>query len=233
MPLGVLFLTQGYYGIRILENVRRRAPLDWNIGHLALPTGLPPVIEESDILVRNIDLLKGWELIIFLGESPSAFSLVPEIMRKAEAKSVIIPIDDYCWLPKGLENQIRLDLADMGVGFAFPRPLCSLVPMGDPAIDRFAQIFGMPELEISTEKSLVKSACVIRGAPCGSTWYMAEKLSGTEIRDLESRGALAVQTYPCLASRRIERLFSDAPIHVAGRMAARSISEALKMKESY
>ena len=228
MPLHILFFTQGHYGDRILENVRRRAPSGWEIGHIALPKALPSVIEDPDVFVRKLNLSRAWGLVIFLGESPSAFSLVSEILRKVEAKAVIAPVDDYSWLPKGLENQIRSDLSEIGVGFAVPRPFCSLVPVGTPAIDEFANLFGMPKLEIETENGLAKSVRVIRGAPCGSTWYMAEKLSGAEIKDLESKGALAVQTYPCLASRRMERLFSDAPIHVAGRIAARSVSEALK-----
>ena len=227
MPLRVLFFTQGYYGDRILENVRRHAPHEWIIGRSELPKDLPSVIDDPDAFVSGLDVSRGWDLVIFLGESPSAFSLVPWIMRRVEAKSVIVPVDDYSWLPMGLENQIRSELTDMGVGFAFPRPFCALAPMGDGAIDQFARRFGMPRLEIQTDKGCVKSVGVLRGAPCGSTWHMAGKLEGAELSGLESMGALAVQIYPCLASRRIERLLSDAPIHVAGRMAARSISEAL------
>lgn len=210
-----------------MENVGGRAPSGWKISHAALPQLLPRIVEEPKEIVENLDLSGEWDLVVFLGEGPSAFSLLPSILRRVSAKAVIAPADDYSWLPMGLERQIRSELEALGVGVVFPRTFCTLAPVGIPPVDEFARSFGSPKITIAAENGAVKSVEVLRGAPCGSTWYLAERLPGTRVEEAAERGALLVQTYPCLASRRIDRLFSDAPIHVAGRVAYKAVDRAI------
>lgn len=226
--LRLLLFTQGPYGRRILENICRRAPSGWTIQHIPLPSLLPQIVEEPEEIVEPLGLAGQWDLVVFLGESPSAFSLLPTILRRISTRAVIAPADDYSWLPMGLERQIRSELESLGVSVVFPRTFCTLAPVGISPVDEFAQNFGSPKMEVTAEDGVVKTVEVLRGAPCGSTWYLAEKLSGTRVDDAAERGALLVQTYPCLASRRIDRFFSDAPIHVAGRVAYKAVDSALK-----
>ena len=95
-------------------------------------------------------------------------------------------------------------------------------------MDEFASIFGSPRLGIEVEDGKISRVEVVRGAPCGSTWYMAEKLLGTRAEEAAARASILVQIYPCLASRRVERLLGDAPIHVAGHLAERAVEDALR-----
>ncbi|MBS7619554.1 hypothetical protein KEJ21_02770 [Candidatus Bathyarchaeota archaeon] len=224
----VLFFTQGFYGDRIVENIKRLAPENWEILSLQIPKELPQIIEKPEEIVKGFKLSRVWDLIVFLGESPSAFMLLPSIVKETSASSVIAPVDDYSWLPLGLERQIRGELQSLGIGIAFPRPFCSLTSTGIGAIDKFAELFGAPKLEIVLSQNIIKSVKVVRGAPCGSTWYVAEKLPGNKAESAEHRVAILVQTYPCLASRRFERILSDAPIHVSARIISKSISDAIK-----
>lgn len=229
MPsLRLLIFTQGPYSRRILENVSRRAPLDWKIRHVPLPEGLPQIVEEAMGIVGGLDIAGDWDLIIFLGESPSAFSLLPTILKRVSASAVIVPVDDYSWLPLGLERQIRSELEALSVDVVFPRTFCTLSPVGVPAVDAFADRFGSPKLKIKARDGVVKGVEVLRGAPCGSTWYMADKLPGIKVEEAAERAGLLVQIYPCLASRRVDRFFSDAPIHVAARVASRAVEKALE-----
>jgi len=198
------------------------------IHHIPLPSELPQIVEEPEEFVEGLGLAGQWDLVVFLGESPSAFSLLPTILKRICTRVVIAPADDYSWLPLGLERQIRSELESLGVSVVFPRTFCTLAPVGNPPVDEFARIFGSPELEVTVEDGVVKTVGVVRGSPCGSTWYLAEKLPGTKVDEAAERGALLVQTYPCLASRRIDRFFSDAPIHVAGRVASKAVNSALK-----
>lgn len=39
----------------------------------------------------------------------------------------------------------------------------------------FTDIFGSPVLKVKTEDGKITDVEVIKGAPCGSTWYMAKK----------------------------------------------------------
>ena len=224
----LLVFTQGGYGERVLDNLRRRAPKEWTIEHEALPETLPPIIEEPEKHVSGLKLSGKWDLILFLGESPSAFSLLPAIVRRLSARAIVAPVDDYSWLPLGLERQIRSELEGLGVKTVFPRTFCTLKPVGVPPVDEFTRIFGSPRLGIAVEGGKISRVDVMRGAPCGSTWYMAEKLPGSWVEEAAARAAIFVQIYPCLASRRVERLLGDAPIHVAGHLAERAVEDALK-----
>ncbi len=201
------------------------------MGHVMVSRVLPTVIEEPEKFVDDMDLSGEWDLILFLGESPSAFSLLPAIAKRITFTAVIAPADDYTWLPTGLERQICSKLEALGVNVTFPRPFCALMPIDNPEIDEFAKFFGSPNLKIETRDGVIRRVEVVRGAPCGSTWYLAEKLPGIEKERASDRGALLVQTYPCLASRRIDRIFSDAPIHIAGHIAGGAVNAALKVEK--
>ncbi len=224
----LIVFTQGGYGDRVLDNLRRRAQEEWTIGHEALPEALPPIIEEPEKHISGLKLSGEWDLVLFLGESPSAFSLLPAVVRRLSVGAVVAPVDDYSWLPLGLERQIRSELEGLGVKAVFPRTFCTLKPVGVPSVDEFARIFGSPMLGIAVEGGKISRVDVVRGAPCGSTWYMAKKLPGTRIEEASARAAILVQIYPCLASRRVERLLGDAPIHVAGRLVEKAVEDALK-----
>ena len=224
----LLVFTQGSYGERILDNIYRRAPRNWAIDHESLPDVLPPIVEEPGKIVSGLELGGEWDLVLFLGESSSAFSLLPTILKYVSTSAVIAPVDDYSWLPLGLEQQIRSEMENSGVTSVFPRTFCTLVPVGVPPIDEFAQFFGLPSLRLEVEGGRVRHVEVLRGAPCGSTWYMAEKLDGVSVEKAGSRAATLTQTSPCLASRGVERLFGDASIHVAGRLTKKAVEDAIK-----
>jgi len=229
--LRILVLIQGHYGERIYRNISQRSR-DWRIEAVRLPHRLPSILEEPIDILRDLDIPGGWELLLFLGESPSAAMLVPEAVRLSDARAVIAPADRYSWLPLGLENQLRAELSDMDVEAVFPRPFCSLTPRGDGPVDRFAERFGMPRLRIEVEGDIIRHVEVLRGAPCGSTWFMAERLPGTRIGEAPERGGLLVQIYPCLASRDIEPPFDDAPIHISARLAMGAVEKALRETQS-
>jgi hypothetical protein len=229
--LRLLVFTQGDYGERILGNICLHAPETWVIGHTKIPDSLPSIVEEPGELVESLELNGEWDLVLFLGQSPSAFTLLPEVMSSLSAEAVIVPIDDYTWLPLGLERQIRPELEELGVHAVFPRTFCTLAPVGIASIDEFAELFGAPVLELEVSGGVIESVNVGRGAPCGSTLYMAERLPGTKVGEAPARAATLVQIYPCLASRRIERLLGDAPIHIAAHVAGKAVERALKRAE--
>lgn len=223
----LIVFTQGSYGERILENLRLRAPREWVVEDLVIPEDLPAMIEDPEEIVEDLNLSGKWDLVLFMGESPSAFTLLPSILDKLEVGAIIAPVDDYEWLPRGLERQIGGEIEGMGVEIVFPRTFCALAPVGVPQIDAFAELFGAPGLEVDVVDGNVSCVDVLRGAPCGSTHYMAEKLPGTKVDDAKPRAGTLVQIYPCLASRKVDRFFGDSPIHVAGKIAEKALEKAL------
>ncbi|TRO47418.1 hypothetical protein E2P65_04400 [Candidatus Bathyarchaeota archaeon] len=229
--LRLLVYTDGDYGLRILENIRLRGPRGWEVAHVSIPEALPPVVEEPELLVDGLVPEGGWDLVLFMGESPSAFSLLPSIATRSHVGAVIAPVDDYSWLPLGLERQLRSELDELGVASVFPRTFCTLSPVGVAPIDEFVTAFGLPHLKIEEEGGRVKAVEVLRGAPCGSTWFMAGKLVGVGKGEAGAKAGTFVQIYPCLASRHVERLLGDAPIHIAGHIAEKAVKRALRGKD--
>ena len=226
--LRLLVFTDGDYGLRILDNIRLRAPGGWEVTHVPLPGPLPSIVEDPEPLVDGLVPEGAWDLMLFMGESPSAFSLLPSVASRSSVRAVIAPVDDYSWLPLGLERQVRSELDELGVASVFPRTFCTLSPPGVAPIDEFAEVFGLPLLRVEVEGGQVKRVEVLRGAPCGSTWFMAERLADVELSEAGARAGTFVQIYPCLASRHVERLLGDAPIHIAGHIAERAVKKALK-----
>ena len=46
----------------------------------------------------------------------------------------------------------------------------------------FTDIFGSPILEVKTNEEKIIDVKVLKGAPCGSTWYMAKEIVGLATR---------------------------------------------------
>jgi hypothetical protein len=228
LSLRLIVFTQGTYGERILENIKERAPPEWTIRQVSLPDNLPDLVDEPDKFVDTLDLYGEWNLVVYIGESPSAFSLLPTVLRRISAKAVVAPADDYSWLPLGLERQIREELERLDIVAVFPRTFCTLAPVSNIFIDQFTQKFGSPKLRIKTEGGIISDVEVLRGAPCGSTWFAADGLLSTKNEEATEKAGLLVQLYPCRASRRVDRFFSDAPIHVAGRVVGKAVDRALE-----
>ena len=148
--------------------------------------------------------------------------ILPEIASKTGAKSAIVEIHDPKQLPIGLQRDI--ETSSNGLNIVFAKPFCSLKFVGDKVIDEFAQYFGKPKIEIEGEK-YIKKINVITGAPCGSTWYVAEQLRGFPLEEAELESGNKIHNYPCVASMTIDPVIGDTILH----LACYKIKEAIKI----
>lgn len=59
---------------------------------------------------------------------------------------------------------------------AFPKPFCELDETGAGVIDQFVKRYkiGKPSLELELKDDIITNTKVLRCAPCGSTWYIAQ-----------------------------------------------------------
>ena len=90
--LRLFVLYQGHYGQRILDNIRRFAPKSWKIEAWRTPNTLPLVVDDpSEFLPLHLPTV---DLILSLGESPSTAQLLPGIVERTGAQSIIAPIDN-------------------------------------------------------------------------------------------------------------------------------------------
>ena len=227
IKMRVLAIVQGEFGHRKVRNIRAHAPKGWRIEAWELPHSLPPLLDDlEEYLPGNSSKA---ELVLALGESPSAMQLVPEVARKARAKAVIVPIDDREWLPSGLELQLNREFKALGIASAFPTPFCTLMGGKDERINAFSKYFGMPELKVEVEDGVIKEVKVLCDAPCGNTRYVAGRLIGTRVEEATMLVQQYHHQYPCLASSIKDKHAHDNIMNRAGRILEKEIKRSLRL----
>ena len=234
MQVCALIMKGDVYGRRIIENICKRGFAHWfRWLHEFEPTVLADLLDHPEkYLPRE---MPECDLILSLGLPSDLQYTLPIMARRTKVKAVIAPIDDSSWIRPGLRGQIQRELAEIGVASAFPKPFCSLEKMGNHYIDMFAEHFGRPKLEIKTKEGIIKEVQVKRGAPCGSTWFIAEKLVGLDASSqqrLRDEIAKAHHVYPCLASMTIDPELGDTILHKSQYLIREAVEEALGLKPS-
>ena len=188
------------------------------------PSKLPAFIEEPEkLLPKNPPLC---DIILTVGLHHDILAATPALAKKTGAKAVIAPMENRAWCPRGLRRQLEDTLAETGVECAVPKPFCSLEESGKPVIDSFIRRYrvGKPRVEVKTSGNRVTDVQVLRSAPCGSTWYVAQQIKWTRIADLEDTVAVAHHSFPCTASMDVDPEIGEPILHVAGY----AIREAMK-----
>lgn len=235
----ILAIVQGEYGNRMVENFRNHGPDYWAVESWTAPAVLPLIVDyPEDYLPERLPQA---DLLISLHEHQSVAQLVPEVAQMCGARAAIVPIDRTEWLPKGLENQLRQWLANIGVEAVFPKPFCSLtettynvrqyrVTYDNTLIAEFARYFGQPKLKITCDEDsrVITGVEVIRDAACGCARYVAENLAGTSVDEAEFEGGMLHHHYPCLASMTKDADFGDTLMHVSGNILKEEINEQIR-----
>jgi NAD-dependent dihydropyrimidine dehydrogenase PreA subunit len=217
--LSMYILTSGNYGSRIINNIAQMGLASSIKGIHEVPENLPEFLDNIDEFVP--ENLPEADLILSVGLYGDINMIIPKVAAKTGAKSIIVSIHDPKQIPLGLQKEIEDEIKDAKVVFA--KPFCTLEPVGDKYIDEFVETFGKPELEIEAD-TLIKSIKVKRGAPCGSTCFVARELVNVPAEEAEFEAGGRYHNYPCLASMSIDPIIGDTLLHIAGY----KIKEAVK-----
>lgn len=233
----ILAVTTGLYGERIANHVREHAPAKWRVNEWRAPARYPLVIDEPrDFLPPHLEPA---DLILALGEHPAIAELIPELCRLTGARAVIAPIDNNAWLPKGLANQLRGWLEEIGAASVFPKPFCSLtetsyslrkqrVEYDNPLIAEFARHFGMPRFSVEVADGKISGVAIERASPCGCSRFVADGMPHVPIQDVEFAAGMLHHHYPCLAAMGIDPDYSDTLMHVSGNLTVDAMVNAVK-----
>ena len=209
-------VTRGKYGRRLIETIESRTCLD--VISTDIPEHLPDFIEEPEEFLENTgfdkDVLKA-DIIMTYSLHPD---LTPEIARmaaEAGSKAVIIPGGPSRAPVRELEKIAE----EYGIHIEVEDICCTLKQC--PYTSELTAMLGIPSLSIKTKDGKISDIEVIRGAPCGSTWHMAEELIGTQIEDAPAKAGLLIQQYPCRAVRgTLGGIHESAEIHKKAVTAA-------------
>ncbi|MDH5712441.1 MAG: DUF166 family protein [Candidatus Bathyarchaeota archaeon] len=232
MRVCALVMKGDVYGRRIVENICKRGFAHWM--HWVHEFEFPLSTDLLDIPEKYLPKsTPECDLILSLGLPSDLQYTLPIIAKKTKAKAVIVPIDNPNWIRPGLRRQIQKELAEISVASTFPKPFCSLEETGNNYIDIFAKHFGRPKIEVETRKGLISGVQVKRGAPCGSTWFIAERLIGIENSQQRVREevAKAHHAYPCLASMIIDSELGDTVLHKSQYIIREAVEEKKKVRE--
>ncbi len=239
--LKLFVLYQGHYGERILTHIRRFAPTSWSLDAWRAPADLPPVVD-APLTFLPLDLPSA-HLVLSLGQVAGVAQLVPGVVQRTGACSVIVPADNAAWLPDGLARQLGAQLAEADVTAVFPKPFCSLtpdrynvreysVPYDDPWIAEFAHHFGRPVLEMVCEAGRITDIEVKRDTACGSARAVARELIGEEVKGAVQEAGLLHHHSPCSAAMRTDPSLGEPLIHVAGGLMRQAVTAALDSCQS-
>ena len=226
----IMALVQGQYGNRIVEHLRRFSPQGWSIEVVRVLDSLPPVVDDPEEFLPTV--VSKADLLLALTESSSAAQLITYLAKLAGTKAVIVPVDNPAWMPAGLENQLKRELAGIGATCVFPKTFCTLTETSagfhrkaksyeNEYISSFARYFGQPriKIEVDSESMTITEVIVERGAPCGSTHFTAQRLIGMNIDEVVPQAGLIAHIYPCLASMQIEEIddgLFETIMHISG-----------------
>ena len=129
----------------------------------------------------------------------------------------------------------------MGLECAFPKPFCTLEPEANKlTIARFIEEtkVGRPLLEITLgmvdKKEVIECAVVQRSAPCGSTWYVARKLTGVSTNKAVLYDAIskAHHSYPCTATMETDPETKEPILHIGGFTIREQVEKAIEKERA-
>lgn len=196
------------------------------------------------------------DYLVVVGIHQDLVSGLPAYAEQEGIKTVIIPLEDPKWVPPGLQVQVLEEFEKRGIQAAFPKPYCSLsqeeneynksgfnITHERSNINEFIEYFkiGAPvvSFKLSKDGKAIEDAKVMISAPCGSTFYIVQKLKGTYIEkgptSLNERISKAHHSFPCSASMDQDSILKDSPLHVGGYLIRNEIRKKLDLpiKESY
>jgi len=188
---------------------------------------LPSLIEEPEKFLPH-NMLR-CDVLIAIGLHSDLLLALPLVAKESKARVVIIPIEDKKWCPTAVRRQLTEELKELGLEYAFPKPFCSLEGSNQPVLEEFVRQYriGRPEIRVEVKDGFISNAFVLKSAPCGSTWYVAQRIKGKEVSEIEDIVAVAHHSYPCTASMEMDTELNEPILHKAGHIIREVVKNAI------
>ncbi len=189
----VAIITDDSYGERAYETIKE----EFDSEYILIDPPGSAFMDEIDISPEIINKLEKFDLILSYVLHPDlALDLVEALHDKVDWLIV------GAWKGEWFKNQLE----SYG-NVTCPENMCDLTENGNAAFDEFVSVFGKPEVRVNCQGDKVVDVEVLRCAPCGSTKFVAEAVTGESTTNLPIKVGLKIQHYPCRAGRM--RLFTD------------------------
>jgi hypothetical protein len=195
---------------------------------IEVPAVLPQYLDDpSEYLPKA---LEPHDLLIAINVHEEILLELPALVAAARGKAIIIPREDPNWTTPWLREELKKKSAAAGLEIAFPKPFCALADDPDhPAINSMLAVLkiGRPEIRFHVTDGVVSRVEVLRSAPCGDTYYVAEKLKGKPFDETLNAWAFKFwASYPCLGAMVFDEDYQDLLQHGAGHILLEAVEEA-------
>ncbi len=169
------------------------------------------------------------DVVIAIALPPGLITALPPLLADTQGRALLVPVEDPAWVRAGLERQLQGLCKTAGLECAVPMPFCALAGSGE-VIRAFCEQYhlGRPRLELEVADGVVTAARCIRGAPCGLTHWVAERLPDTPIDEVVERAKVLHHSRPCMASMALMRDLGDTLMHVSLDIMRRAAASAVR-----
>jgi thymidylate synthase len=197
------------------------------------PQVLPQYLDDPAVYLP--DKLQPHDIIIAVNIHEEILLELPALSAAAGGKAIIVPREDPTWTTPWLREELAKKCATLGLEIAFPKPFCSLSNRPEhPVINKVLGDLkiGRPEISLKVKNGLIERVDVLRSAPCGDTYYVAEKLKGKPLDELDSWAFKFWASYPCLGAMVFDDDYRDLLQHAAGHILLEAVEEAKPKTET-
>jgi len=211
-------ITRGKYGKRLIETILQKT--DLKVISAEIPALLPDFIDEPEDFLEGLHLnteVFNTEILVTYSLHPDITPQIARMAGKKGVKALIVPGGASKAPVKELEQISQ----EYGIYIEVDDICCNLSL--NPAISDFTDKLSSPMLEVTINEDKVEQIKVIRGAPCGSTWHMADGLKGVSLKDAPAKAGLLIQQYPCRAVRG-----NKGGIHESAKLHKDAVSKAIE-----
>jgi hypothetical protein len=268
--LKLFILFSGDFGVRIIDNLVNSLGHCTSCGHLCIdfrckygkygfaeniegilelpdPNTLPVVVDEPSKYLP--DSIPSVDLVLATGIHNDLYLELPEILRRSDAKALIIFRDSPKDAPLGVVREIAEKCELYGIELATPKPSCLLRPdPSTPTINKFIKELriGKPVIklnlkELSGNIKVISEIEVYVSSPCGITWYVARQMLGYKFGDINDETlrkmyddiALHHHSYPCTGSMDYDMEIGDTILHWGSYTDREAFVKALNLKEEF
>ncbi len=219
----ILLILRGKYGERVEETLNKYGKNVLVVKKFSLPYEVPSFIEYPEEYFPNHfkEYFKDVDIVFTYSLHPDLTSYIVDIGSKQGVNTFLIPMED--------ESALYLKNTREDLNIIVPPTCCSLVPVGVKKFDEFAKEFGFPRYKIKLEDGIIKEIKVLKGSPCGASWFVAENLRGKHIKEAPRLAGLYTQYYPCRSKRGMNIVTGkESPIHLAGKFHMNALEKAIK-----
>ena len=215
----------GLYAERLEQYFRERGA---EIRCHVIPRNLPMIIDEPEEYLP--DSVGQGDVVIAVNLHQDLLVGLPDMMAARGAKALIVPLEDPGWARPGLVRQVSELCRTRGIECSFPKPFCGLLPE-TPVIRQFSEQYqvGRPIVQLTTADGVITAAQCLRGAPCGLTAWVAQRLVGQRCdEDILSSVHHLQAAYPCLATMTMDPALGDTIMHLSVGFLCEAVQDALK-----